>query len=73
MRQLKADMTKMRAVIVKDGKGPIENLYVGEIEKPSPRNGEVLVQVSTLLVSRCDGSETDRDLRHQLLRSKRLG
>lgn len=38
-------MVTMRAVIIKDGKGPIENLYVGEIEKPSPKHGEVLVEV----------------------------
>ena len=38
-------MVNMRAVIIKDGKGPIENLYIGEIEKPSPRHGEVLVEV----------------------------
>lgn len=35
----------MRAVLVKDGKGPAENLYLGDIEKPSPRHGEVLVKV----------------------------
>ena len=38
-------MPTMKAVIVKDGKGPVENLYVGEIEKPVPGTGEVLVQV----------------------------
>ena len=38
-------MPNMRAVLIKDGKGPIENLYIGEIEKPTPGNGEVLVQV----------------------------
>ena len=38
-------MPTMKAVIIKDGKGPIENLYVGDIEKPSPRSGEVLVKV----------------------------
>ena len=35
----------MRAIIVKDGKGPIENLLMGEIERPSARHGEVLVKV----------------------------
>lgn len=45
----------MRAVIVKDGKGPVENLLVGEIEKPVPRQGEVLVQVRTV---RYDASVT---------------
>lgn len=36
----------MRAVLIKDGKGPIENLYVGEIERPVPKEGQVLVKVS---------------------------
>jgi NADPH:quinone reductase-like Zn-dependent oxidoreductase len=35
----------MRAVLIKDGKGPAENLYIGEADKPSADNGEVLVQV----------------------------
>lgn len=38
-------MTQMRAVLVKDGKGPIENLYVGETEKPTAAKGQVLVKV----------------------------
>lgn len=38
-------MSTMRAVIVKDGKGPIENMVIGEIPKPVPRHGEVLVKV----------------------------
>ena len=38
-------MTTMRAVLVKGGKGPVENLYIGEIERPAPRSGEVLVKV----------------------------
>jgi len=36
----------MRAVLIKHGKGPIENLYVGDIERPSPGDGQVLVKVS---------------------------
>lgn len=36
----------MRAVLIKDGKGPVENLYLGEAPKPIPRSGEVLVKVS---------------------------
>lgn len=36
----------MRAVLIKDGKGPIENLYVGAIERPVPQQGQVLVKVS---------------------------
>ena len=38
-------MATMRAVLIKDGKGPIENLFVGETEKPVPKPGEVLVKV----------------------------
>lgn len=38
-------MSTMRAVLVKGGKGPVENLYIDEIEKPSPEHGEVLVKV----------------------------
>lgn len=38
-------MATMRAVLIKDGKGPIENLYVGETEKPVPEAGQVLVKV----------------------------
>jgi len=44
----------MRAVCIKDGKGPIENLYIGEIEKPSPRHGEVLVQIKAFGLNRMD-------------------
>jgi hypothetical protein len=27
-------MSRMRAVLIKDGQGPIENLYIGETDKP---------------------------------------
>ena len=36
----------MRAVLIKNGKGPIENLYVGDTERPLPKEGQVLVKVS---------------------------
>lgn len=36
----------MRAVLIKDGKGPIENLYIGEAPKPKPQGGQVLVKAS---------------------------
>lgn len=36
----------MRAVLIKNGKGPIENLYIGDIERPQPNEGQVLVKVS---------------------------
>lgn len=37
---------QMRAVLIKDGKGPAENLYIGEAPKPIPKSGEVLVKVN---------------------------
>ena len=40
----------MRAVLVKDGKGPVENLYIGEAPKPTFGKGEVLVKESPSLI-----------------------
>lgn len=34
----------MRAVLVRDGKGPVENLYIGDTDKPKPGIGQVLVK-----------------------------
>jgi hypothetical protein len=42
----------MRAVLIKDGKGHADSLYIGEIEKPTPGQGEVLVQVSVFRLLR---------------------
>lgn len=39
-------MSTMQAVLIKDGKGPIENLYIGEVPKPIPQNGQILVKAS---------------------------
>ena len=39
--------TAMRAILIKDGKGPIENLYIGETATPAVKSGEVLVKVRT--------------------------
>ncbi|EIW52389.1 quinone oxidoreductase [Trametes versicolor FP-101664 SS1] len=44
----------MRAVLVKDGKGPVDSLYIGEIEKPSPGPGKVLVKVQAFGLNRMD-------------------
>ncbi|KAI0630000.1 quinone oxidoreductase [Trametes polyzona] len=44
----------MRAVLVKDGKGPLENLYLGEAEKPAPGPGQVLVKVKFFGLNRMD-------------------
>ncbi|PCH40425.1 quinone oxidoreductase [Wolfiporia cocos MD-104 SS10] len=35
----------MRAVLIKHGKGPAENLYIGETQTPTPGREEVLVKV----------------------------
>ncbi len=36
----------MKAILIKDGKGPAENLYIGEEETPIPKKGQVQVKVS---------------------------
>ena len=36
----------MRAVLIKDEKGPVENLYIGEAPLPTLGKGEVLVKES---------------------------
>ena len=38
----------MRAVLIKDEKGPVENLYIGEAPKPMLGKGEVLVKESRI-------------------------
>lgn len=38
-------MSQMRAVLIRDGKGPAENLYIGEAPKPTPNANQVLVKV----------------------------
>ncbi|KAH7885186.1 quinone oxidoreductase putative [Phlebopus sp. FC_14] len=52
-------MSTMRAVLVKDGKGPIENLYIGETEKPVPQDGQVLVKIAAFGVNRMDQSQRE--------------
>ena len=37
--------TTMHAILVKDGKGPVENLYHGEAPDPTPKAGQVVVKV----------------------------
>ena len=41
-------MAQMRAVLVKNGAGGVENLYIGETPKPTLSPGQVLVKVSKL-------------------------
>jgi hypothetical protein len=46
--------TIMRAVLIKNGAGPIENMYIGETETPVPRADEVLVKARAYgFSSRC--------------------
>lgn len=40
----------MRAILIKDGKGPIENLYMGERPEPDVPRDYVLVKVPLFLV-----------------------
>ncbi|KAJ2931971.1 hypothetical protein H1R20_g5118, partial [Candolleomyces eurysporus] len=49
----------MRAVLIKDGKGSAENLYIGEADKPSAGNGEVLVQIKAFGLNRMDISQRE--------------
>jgi hypothetical protein len=39
---------KMRCILIKDGQGPVENLYLGEEETPEPKQGEVLVKIKVI-------------------------
>jgi hypothetical protein len=40
----------MRAVLIKDNKGPVENLYIGEAAKPKPGAGQVLVKACCIFL-----------------------
>ncbi|KIK69975.1 hypothetical protein GYMLUDRAFT_34377 [Collybiopsis luxurians FD-317 M1] len=44
----------MRAILVKDGKGPIENLYLGEAAEPDLQPGQVLVKIKAFGLNRMD-------------------
>ncbi|KIJ45959.1 hypothetical protein M422DRAFT_74960 [Sphaerobolus stellatus SS14] len=47
-------MSQMRAVLIKDGIGGVENLYIGEIPKPTPKATEVLIKVKAFGLNRLD-------------------
>ncbi|KAI6129708.1 quinone oxidoreductase putative [Pisolithus croceorrhizus] len=47
-------MSTMRAVLIKGDEGPIENLYIGEAEKPVPKEDQVLVKVVAFGLNRMD-------------------
>lgn len=46
--------SKMKAILVKDGKGPAENLYLGEAEVPQLEDDEVLVKIKAFGLNRMD-------------------
>ncbi|KAH8807026.1 quinone oxidoreductase [Flagelloscypha sp. PMI_526] len=44
----------MKAILVKDGKGPVDNLYIGDADVPVPKNKEVLIKVKAFGINRMD-------------------
>ncbi|KAJ4482541.1 hypothetical protein J3R30DRAFT_3460424 [Lentinula aciculospora] len=44
----------MLAILVKDGKGPIENLHLGETPEPELEHGQVMVKVEAFGLNRMD-------------------
>ncbi|KAI0292649.1 quinone oxidoreductase [Multifurca ochricompacta] len=49
----------MRAILIKDGKGPIENLYIGEAPLPLLKSQEVLVKIKAFALNRMDISQRE--------------
>ncbi|KAF8236416.1 quinone oxidoreductase putative [Tricholoma matsutake] len=49
----------MRAILIKDDKGPVENLYLGEVPKPEIRSDEVLVKIKAFGLNRMDISQRE--------------
>jgi NADPH:quinone reductase-like Zn-dependent oxidoreductase len=49
----------MRAVLIKNGKGPADALYLGDTEKPSVAPGTVLVKVKAFGLNRMDISQRE--------------
>ncbi|ORY26150.1 hypothetical protein BCR39DRAFT_541994 [Naematelia encephala] len=45
---------KMRCILIKDGKGPVENLYLGEEQTPEPKEGEVQIKIKNFGLNRMD-------------------
>jgi len=52
-------MAQMRAVLVKNGAGGVENLYIGETPKPSLASGQVLVKIKAFGLNRMDISQRE--------------
>ncbi len=43
---MNSDDSRMKAILIKDGKGPLENLYIGETERPrATLPGQAVVKV----------------------------
>ena len=51
---------RMKCILVKDGKGPAENLYLGEEPVPKAKEGEVLVKVSFCSTGHACSTMADR-------------
>ena len=49
----------MKAVLIKDGKGPAEHLYLGDVEMPKPDPEAVLVKVKAFGLNRMDIEQRD--------------
>ncbi|KAJ7162989.1 quinone oxidoreductase [Mycena filopes] len=49
----------MRAVLIKNGSGTVEDLYIGDAETPVPRADEVLVKIKAFGLNRMDISQRE--------------
>ncbi|KAG6841109.1 hypothetical protein C0991_001797 [Blastosporella zonata] len=49
----------MRAILIKDDKGPVENLHLSEAPTPSPGPGQVLVKIKAFGLNRMDISQRE--------------
>ncbi|KAH9987109.1 quinone oxidoreductase [Russula vinacea] len=47
----------MRAILIKDGKGPVDNLYIGETATPVVKSQEVQVKITAFALNRMDVSQ----------------
>lgn len=45
----------MKCILIKDGKGPVENLYMGEEPVPQPKEGEIQVEIKVRLTDTNNG------------------
>lgn len=60
----------MKCVLIKDGKGPAENLYIGEEPVPQPQGDEIQVEIK---VRQIDEECSDEQLTSAGLRSQPHG